>query len=362
MADLELDAIGSFNLLIGANEVGKTSVLEAILLLSGLNRFQLPVTIQNARGLDRVSFDTMEALFCNLDTGSPIELSGSLRESSETFRLEISTGEYERSLAGQPVRSRIGRRTGGDGLTSLDLSRPISTRDSSLAVSKTIQCKAEIADSNDEVRKSAYGELSFSSNGGVHYKTRERDSKLVSIPAKFINSRLSPSGSAIHHVVINKMEPLLLDILRQMNPRIKRIVAGNQEVYVDIGLSRLMPLNTLGSGLIRLANVCAMALSNKAQILLIDEIEKGLHYTGIENYLKAVLTLTGRQNIQVFATTHSLGILKGLQSLLNRDGFARYGPDVNCFKLAKDKYSKVIAYRYDHEQFDHCIRHGIEVR
>ena len=38
LSKLHLDKLGNFNLLLGANDVGKTSVLEAIFLLTGMTK------------------------------------------------------------------------------------------------------------------------------------------------------------------------------------------------------------------------------------------------------------------------------------------------------------------------------------
>ena len=45
MAQLELDGLGAFNLLLGANDVGKTSVLEAVFLLAGFANLQALLTL-----------------------------------------------------------------------------------------------------------------------------------------------------------------------------------------------------------------------------------------------------------------------------------------------------------------------------
>ncbi|MDE2730476.1 MAG: hypothetical protein OXI38_03650 [Bacteroidota bacterium] len=90
MADVELDGIGTFNLILGANSVGKTSLLEAIFLLTGPTNIQLPSVVQSARQLDAQSIETLESLFRNLNTRSTIELSATMRRGGGTRWLKIS--------------------------------------------------------------------------------------------------------------------------------------------------------------------------------------------------------------------------------------------------------------------------------
>ncbi|MDE2835580.1 MAG: AAA family ATPase [Bacteroidota bacterium] len=92
LEDVSLDEAGSFNLLVGANDVGKTSVLEAIFLLTGLSNIRLPGVAQAMRELDPESFGVIESIFRNLDTDSTIEISASMRDCDEFRDLKISTG------------------------------------------------------------------------------------------------------------------------------------------------------------------------------------------------------------------------------------------------------------------------------
>ena len=357
-----LDGTGSFNLLIGANDVGKTSALEAIFLLTGLTNIHLPIVIQDSRELDTASFDAMETLFRNLNTAAPIRLSCSQPNGSEKFRLEISAGTSDSNVIERSVTSPMSRQVNGDDSRRAISSGNIPSSTSSLTVSKTLHYNAEVADSNGSDAAAFRGIISYTPNDGIQFSRLPRDSKLAAIPAILVNARAAGGYQEIEEVVIRKLDDDLLAVLRQVNPEILSINVVNQTVFADIGLERLVPLNTLGSGLIRLANIYSTALSLKTQILLIDEIENGLHHEAVVIFLEALLNVVGNKGIQVFATTHSLEVLKGLQTLLRRESFSSIREDVKCFKMAKDKDGKVIGYRYDHDQFDHCIRHGIEIR
>ncbi len=78
--ELKIDQLSDINLIAGKNNVGKTSLLEAIFLLAGAGNAQMAVNVNIIRGLDTISVPPGEPLwkqlFSNLDMGQSIEIEG----------------------------------------------------------------------------------------------------------------------------------------------------------------------------------------------------------------------------------------------------------------------------------------------
>jgi AAA15 family ATPase/GTPase len=61
----------------------------------------------------------------------------------------------------------------------------------------------------------------------------------------------------------------------------------------------------MGHAFCRMLTLYMGMLVTKTEILLIDEIENGLHHSVYENVWKGIGALAWDENIQVFVTTHS---------------------------------------------------------
>src|SRR5271157_6048917 len=76
--NLEIEDLKLVNLLSGRNECGKTSILEALFLLSGMANPRLTVTIHNFRDLIMNNNEDFSYMFYNLNFDIPICLKGKL--------------------------------------------------------------------------------------------------------------------------------------------------------------------------------------------------------------------------------------------------------------------------------------------
>ena len=91
----------------------------------------------------------------------------------------------------------------------------------------------------------------------------------------------------------------------------------NSVAYIGLeGIDQLLAVNMQGDGLRRYLNIVAASANPMNNILLIDEIENGLHYSAYKKLWEAIFTLAVSTNKQVFVTTHSKETLQKLNQML----------------------------------------------
>jgi AAA15 family ATPase/GTPase len=79
-------------------------------------------------------------------------------------------------------------------------------------------------------------------------------------------------------------------------------------------------------------------------ILLIDEIENGLHYTAHYEFWKKIFAASKKLNIQIFATIHSLEMIQQFNKVAKEEGEAAY------FEMGREyETGKIFAYKHDTE-------------
>ena len=79
---------------------------------------------------------------------------------------------------------------------------------------------------------------------------------------------------------------------------------------------RRMPLSAYGDGLRRLLAWRLAFVGLDRGFLLIDEIDAGLHWTVMEDVWRLLIQVARKSGVQVFATTHSYDCIRGLGSMI----------------------------------------------
>ena len=94
-----------------------------------------------------------------------------------------------------------------------------------------------------------------------------------------------------------------------LEPALERIEVlsetGGPSLYMVLGLDALVPLAVCGEGIVRLFSIIVELIASRNGVLLVDEIDNGLHYSVMPKLWKLLGALVKNHDVQIFATTHN---------------------------------------------------------
>ncbi len=136
------------------------------------------------------------------------------------------------------------------------------------------------------------------------------------------------------------------------------LVAGEPVVHGRLHHERRKnPVVFMGEGVVRLLTIMLAMVEARNGVVLIDEVENGIHYSVQTTIWKAIAQAATELSCQVFATTHSYEFVRHAQEALADD----YADDFRYIRL--DRTDKGIEARsYDIEILETAISAGMEVR
>jgi AAA15 family ATPase/GTPase len=337
---LSLNQLGRINLIAGRNNVGKTTLLEAIWIqFVRLNIF---------RGLQKMDFsstgtnvpDVWWAIFSNFDTEKKIELTSSrknvgkevvtiryINEGQELRKIQtIQNAEIDRSATHSP-----------DILAALEMKYERATRQPIMS----------------------YGILSST---GLNFQPAFRPD-LVAI---FINGRtfnVEELANQFGELVKQGQRSVLVDALRIIEPSIESIellaFSGQVMLWGSLKNGTSTPLSFMGEGINLLARlICAVSFA-KNGVVCIDEIENGFHYSIQKDVWKAIHKAAVDFNVQIFATTHSYECIMAAHAAHREIGAT---DDFNFIRLERTRSGNTQSLVYDDEAIEGTIGMELEVR
>jgi predicted ATPase len=113
-------------------------------------------------------------------------------------------------------------------------------------------------------------------------------------------------------------EELMDKLFHDMDNRIRKVRAnpGDDGIQVrfDIDLSEMVPLSQMGQGANRLISIFSQLIVQDTDICVIDEIENGIHHSMLEQVWAGIAVAAKNLRIQVFATTHSYECIEAADS------------------------------------------------
>ncbi len=127
-------------------------------------------------------------------------------------------------------------------------------------------------------------------------------------------------------------------------------------------LSKPVPLKSLGDGMLRILQIAIKLVSAQGGFLLIDEFENGLHYSVQENVWRLLFEMAEKLDIQVFATTHSWDCVRSFNAIaMEKENIEAVLFRMGRSALNSNK-DQVIATVFDKEKLSRMTESDIEVR
>ena len=344
-----LSELHPFTIIGGRNNVGKTSILEAMYYLANRSVGVAPGRLMLGRKMSLKRRDLSSLFYCgrqaaeiliNADFSDGTKRSLGLERSDRSvvdLKLEQQDEFAMRGEQSPSVYVQQGETTCADGRKSLAMSMLYFTHDEYKA--RDIELK-----------------------GDQDHSGKAWDDQWK---CQYYQSRVMANTSDLYKALFRlKREKPLQTALRLCDERVKDVVFDGDQLLVDIGLgeSRL-PVEIMGDGMVKMADIMALvALSSPGDMLCIDEIENGLHYSVMGKFARALSEFARDRGVQVVATTHSREFLQQVAevgeggSSFSEDGYFAYQ------NLIRWEDGKIESLVYDFDQFSSAVDAGKEIR
>jgi AAA15 family ATPase/GTPase len=129
------------------------------------------------------------------------------------------------------------------------------------------------------------------------------------------------------------------------------------------GSDESFPLAQFGDGTVKCARIFMDIARYQNGRLMIDEIDAGIHHTRLDNFWKVIVKAAFDNEVQLFAVTHNAECLKSLKRVFESNELKGRQKEVRCIALSHLADGKTVkAYTYPWEEFQAAIDHDNELR
>ncbi|MFO1367489.1 MAG: AAA family ATPase [Marinagarivorans sp.] len=349
---VEVEKLGDVNLIVGQNNVGKSSFLEALEIYANngtldsfykiaKRRNELVVDIKSPEQRERVD---LRNFFYNWNTDY------------STFEA-VRTGQNNTSIGEPKSASQLtidhwyvftDSATGSINIAGPEFGNHSAGRNS------TVRDEFKRKKGNDDI--------------DLGHNKKYPPIRHSAVPTG--NCPLEELAELWDHIALNPHEEKVLAAINIIEPKIKKMAFVKAHSYTTSrvpivrleGTAITVPLTSMGDGMLRVLQISLNAIQAEGGILLIDEFENGLHHSTQKKIWEFIFSLAKDLNIQVFATTHSLDCLKAF-SAVAQERTDLEGVALGLGRSArKSNKGEIIATVMDEESLSHLLSMEYEVR
>jgi AAA15 family ATPase/GTPase len=332
--DFHIDNLARVNLIVGMNNSGKTSLLEAVYLLVNQGEIQRSlIELLKIRG----------------------EIEKGLKPSSANEFFLMDSEEIKNIFYGYQIKNNRPIHIESQKQHLLSFEIQPQTRNQNFFKSENFEilfsCGSELQ-----------GKISLHSDGTVN-----RQGNFFFMPSQFLTiSTISFKDMAElwNSILLTPLENKVVEALQILEPSVERIgftthpTSHNSILLKVSGYPDPIPLVSMGDGMRRILAIALATVTVENGFLLVDEIDTGLYYETQTDMWSFVFSVAKQLNVQVFATTHSWDCIAAFAEACAQSEDNSSG---KLFRLSRrDENIRVVEYTPD--ELSIAVRQSIEVR
>lgn len=302
--NLELKDLSNVNIIVGNNNTGKTSLLEAISLLQSQN--SLKTILKHISRRDSAYLSKFE-LFLELfpkqqDELKRIHINSIINNKSRELVLK---GSLSNDLELDSVYLKDYNQKSFKGTISVKLNEESITKK-----------KIELKENQSVIENSSYDIIK------IIYITPYDHFKDGLINKTIENIDLDEKLKIIE--LLKKFDENILDF---------KVVTKNsknniQRTYIHHKINGEMPLFSFGDSIKKVLTLASAVINAKQGILLVDEIETAIHKNMMIEVFKWFIEFCKEYEVQLVCTTHSLEVIDGIIMSMDEEI-----DDLSCFRI-----------------------------
>lgn len=269
--NLKIEKLSKINIITGLNNAGKTSLIEAIYILANQNNvFKYFDLIKNRQKEYILSYD-----YLNVVTVEKFDISGTFNK----IDLKLEMEKYN--------AKEIDKK--GDYVISYRMKSMINN----------IKFEMDVHTYSESEIESKYEKIAKLCNSNYQTPYISLKKEMIENYSKLFSEENQDK----------ELDEKIIKFIKKIDSRIEKIKyidsKGMQRFTVETNTGEKQDIRSYGEGVQRIYSLILSFVTNKDGIIVIDELEVGLHYSMLVDFTKFIQELSEEFNVQVFITTHS---------------------------------------------------------
>lgn len=304
--NLDLKDFGDVNILVGDNNSGKSSILEALLMFEKPSDFSNILFVANLREGYRYTKKTKETSF-----NSFLNLFNKTQEEKYISMFCYINGNKNRIFLSGIIEKMF--------LFETDVQ--MATTPAQSVVETFIGDLIAYNNAENNLEKEKVIDIQYNK----YSKIQSSENKKI-IEIAMLSTIDHIVGNIFTRIVKDKnLTKEVVNVLKIFDSNITdlRVISDDSNNLIEvIDHEKLgyMPMSSYGDGIKKVIAIANSIATAKNGILLIDEIETAIHTSALKKTFDFVLEASKKQSVQLFATTHSLEALDKLLDCAKSSG------------------------------------------